>query len=69
MPTIITDEQVPMGSASQEASHRQVEMIYRLLDTRYVSEKCAYRIINMLNDQPLVNASGLENLRDIQRTP
>lgn len=67
MATILTDEQTPDGSASQEASHRQVALIYQLIDARYVSEKCASRIINLLSDQPLVNANGLENLKDILR--
>lgn len=69
MPTILTEEEEPTGTASQEASRRQVELIYHFLETRYVSEKCASRIINILNDQPIYNTSGLEDLKRIQREP
>lgn len=67
MGTIITDEEAPVGSAGQEASYRQLSMISRLLDTKWVSEKCASRIINLLSDQPAAGTDGMEDLKDILR--
>lgn len=60
MATVLSNE--PEGE--DEITERQMNYIKRLLETRRVSGLCAGFLIDKLEEQPLFNASGLENLKE-----
>lgn len=64
MGTFVTSD-VP--DPSEEATMRQLEYIHNLLERRRVSARCAQRVILLLEDEPELNSSGLENLKEIIR--
>lgn len=66
MGTIITSDE-PTGNPSEEATLRQVDHIFRLLEGRRLSERCAAKIIGLLLNEPILNGTGLEDLKVIQR--
>lgn len=63
MPTIVSNE----ADRSEEATMRQVSLICDLLERRRVSARCASKIIELLVEEPVLNGSGLEDLKVIQR--
>lgn len=47
----------------EEMTQRQVGYITHLLEARRVSARCASHLIEILEQEPAMNGSGLENLK------
>lgn len=63
MATIISNE----PDHGDEATMNQLSYIHNLLERRRVSGVCAAKIIALLNEEPELGASGLDNLKNLQR--
>ena len=49
-----------------DMSFAQCDLIFLLLEGRRVSRQCAERIITMLMEQPPMNDTGIDTLKQIQ---